>query len=108
MHLTPVVFHTLLVLADGPLHGYAISQQVEQATEGRVRMGPGTLYGSLQRMLTSGFVEQVDSVHASGSHADRRRYYALTEAGRAALEVETRRLVKAVELARSRAVLGNS
>lgn len=107
--LTPAVFHTLLALANGPLHGYAISQEVEDATEGQVRMGPGTLYGSLQRMQNAGFVHEAASAEAaSGPHAERRRYYALTPGGRRALETEARRLEKAVTLARSRAVLGNS
>lgn len=102
--LTPVVFHTLLALADGPLHGYAISQEVEAATDGSVPMGPGTLYGSLQRMQNNGLVQEV-SVPSTGGHADRRRYYSLTAAGRAALEREARRLSKAVDLARARSVL---
>lgn len=112
--LTPPVFHTLLALADGPLHGYAISQEVENATEGQVRMGPGTLYGSLQRMQDAGFVHEAVSAEAasrraaSSPHAERRRYYALTPSGRRALETEARRLEKAVNLARARAVLGSS
>ncbi|MEM7352035.1 MAG: PadR family transcriptional regulator [Acidobacteriota bacterium] len=107
--LTPAVLHTLLALASGPRHGYAISQEVEQASEGQVRMGPGTLYGSLQRMQTSGLVRQAKSIaDQGGPHAERRRYYELTSAGWAALRSEARRLEKVVDLARARAVLGNS
>lgn len=107
--LTPAVLHTLLALANGPLHGYAISQEVDSATEGQVRMGPGTLYGSLQRMQASGYVQQAASIEVSGGpHAERRRYYELTPAGRVALEAEARRLEKVVDLARSRAVLESS
>ena len=104
--LTPVVFHTLLALANGPLHGYAISQEVEVASNGGVRMGPGTLYGSLQRMQASGYVEETDAVESEASHEGRRRYYALTAAGRRALEAEAARLERAVSLARERHVLG--
>jgi DNA-binding PadR family transcriptional regulator len=104
-HLTPVVFHSLLALSKGPLHGYAISREVEQVTDGSVRMGPGTLYGSLQRMQAAGYVEQVGNVGATGAHSDRRRYYALTGAGRMALEREAHRLEKAVDLYRTRAIL---
>ena len=104
-HLTPVVFHTLLVLAGGPHHGYAISQSVEQLTDGRIRMGPGTLYGTLKRLREAGWLEPTADVKAKGSHAARRRYYQLTAVGRRVLEQEARRLSRAVELAQSHAVL---
>ncbi len=104
--LTPAVLHTLLALANGPLHGYAISQEVERATDGQVRMGPGTLYGTLQRMQAAELVQPVYSEDAGTSpHADRRRTYTMTTAGRQALETEARRLEKIVALARTRAVL---
>ncbi len=105
-HLTPVVFHTLVALADGPLHGYAITQSVETASEGTVKMGPGTLYGSLQRIQVAGFVERVEApAGVEGSHADRRRYFEITQAGLAALEREGRRLASAVKVLRSRGLL---
>ena len=106
--LTPVVFHTLLALTDGSLHGYAISQRVEEVTEGQVKMGPGTLYGTLQRIQAAGYVDEVEPTKVSGPHVERRRYYALTRAGRSALKAEAIRLAKAVDLARSHAVLDNS
>lgn len=103
--LTPVVFHTLLALAGGPLHGYGISRKVDEATGGGVQMGPGTLYGSLQRMESAGLVTEADAVDSDASHADRRRYYVLTAAGRIALEAEAMRLQHAVHLARAADVL---
>lgn len=100
--LTPVVFHALLALAGGPRHGYALAQEVEVVTRGRIRMGPGTLYGSLQRMRDDGLVEEAPNPGDEGVHADRRRYYRLTSFGRAVLRAETERLAAAVRLARAR------
>lgn len=104
--LTPAVFHILLALAEGPLHGYAISSAVEEASQGSVRMGPGTLYGSLQRMGASGYVAEAPDVESDASHEDRRRYYVLTEAGRTALEREAARLHHVATLARASGVIG--
>jgi DNA-binding PadR family transcriptional regulator len=100
--LTPVVFHSLLVLADGPRHGYALAQEVEAASDARIRMGPGTLYGSLQRMQDEGLVEEAPNPGEAGAHAERRRYYRLTPFGRAVLRAETERLAAAVRLAQAR------
>jgi DNA-binding PadR family transcriptional regulator len=97
-----VVFHSLLALADGPRHGYALAQEVEAASERRIRMGPGTLYGSLQRMQDEGLVEASPNPGDGGVHADRRRYYRLTGFGGAVLRAETERLAAAVQLARAR------
>ncbi|MEM1177287.1 MAG: PadR family transcriptional regulator [Acidobacteriota bacterium] len=103
--LTPAVFHILLALSEGPLHGYAISQHVESASEGRVRMGPGTLYGSIQRMQQSGLVGECDPPDDGGPHGERRRYYELTEAGSDALRAEAGRIEKLTDLAAFRAVM---
>jgi DNA-binding PadR family transcriptional regulator len=100
--LTPVVFHSLLALAEGPRHGYALAQEVEEASDGRIRMGPGTLYGSLQRMQDEALVEEAPNPGEGGAHAERRRYYRLTAFGRAVLRGETERLADAVRLARAR------
>jgi len=99
--LTPAVLHILLALADGDRHGYAIMQHVEKTGEGRVRMGPGTLYGSLQRMEAAGLVEESTARHASGGEDERRRYYRLTAAGRRALEEEVARLERLLETVKS-------
>lgn len=105
--LTPVVFHTLLCLANGASHGYAIAQEVERVTDGRVRMGPGTLYGTLQRLEDLGLIRESGTPpKTEGAHADRRRYYAITPAGRHAARAELDRL-EAVTVAARRA-LGNS
>ena len=103
--LTPVVFHTLLALSRGPLHGYAISQDVEEASGGRVRMGPGTLYGSLQRMQKAGFVRECEAPSSGGPHGERRRYYELTTLGVDALRAEALRLDSLVSLEPFRAIV---
>jgi DNA-binding PadR family transcriptional regulator len=100
--LTPVVFHTLIALAGGRAHGYAIAQVVERETSGRIRMGPGTLYGSLQRMRDESLIEEVANPGDEGVHSERRRYYRLTRWGSAVLRAETGRLRRAVELAAGR------
>ena len=95
--LTPAVFHILLALADGPLHGYAIMQAVEASSGPGMRMGPGTIYGSLQRM------EEADLVREFASRAsDRRRVFALQPAGRRALVAESERLARLANLVRAR------
>jgi DNA-binding MarR family transcriptional regulator len=95
--LTPAVFHILLALASGPLHGYAIMQAVEESAGPDVRMGPGTIYGSLQRMEEAGLVKEV-----STPAGDRRRLFTLQTAGRRALEGEARRLSRLAALVRAR------
>ena len=98
--LTPAVFSILLALADGEKHGYAIMQTVLAETEGAVRMGPGTLYGSLDRMLCAGFIEEMEERPDPESDDERRRYYRLTDFGVRVLRAEVRRLEQAVNLAR--------
>lgn len=100
--LSPTVFHMLVALTDGPTHGYGIAQVVEESTEGRVVLGPGTLYGSLQRMVGWGLIEETDNPGEDGLHADRRRYYRLTPLGSTALQAESERLLRAVETVRER------
>ena len=92
-------------LADGEKHGYAIMLEVEEATEGRVRMGPGTLYGSLDRMLKAGFITESSQRPASGDDDKRRRYYRLSQVGRRVLHAEAHRLARTVSLARAKKVL---
>ena len=95
--LTPAVFHILLALAEGPLHGYAIMQAVEQSAGAELRMGPGTIYGSLQRMEEAGLLREV-----STRGDDRRRLFSLLPAGRRALEGEANRLARLAALVRSK------
>jgi DNA-binding PadR family transcriptional regulator len=100
--LTPTVFHVLVALAGGPRHGYAVAQEVEELTEGRIVMGPGTLYGSLQRMQDAGLIEEADNPGDGGLHAGRRRYYRMTPLGSAALRAESDRLMRAASVAQAR------
>lgn len=99
--LTPAVFHLLLALADGPLHGYAIAKAVAEQTSAAIRLGPGTLYGTLTRMSESGLVRE----HSAD---DRRRVYELTSLGRAAAKAEARRLAELVAVARGKSLIGRS
>lgn len=100
--LSPATFHVLVAMADGPRHGYAIAQDVEELTGGRIVMGPGTLYGSLQRMVASGLIQEADNPGEDGLHASRRRYYRMTPTGSAALRAESERLLRAVHVAQER------
>lgn len=95
--LTPAVFHVLLALADEPRHGYAIMQAVEQSSGGGVPTGPGTIYGTLQRLEDAGLVREVA---ARGD--ERRRVFALQPAGQRALKAESERLVRLAALVRAR------
>lgn len=103
--LTPAVFHILLSLADGEKHGYAIMQEVEEATEGGVRMGPGTLYGSLDRMLKAEYIAESEKRPVSSVDDERRRYYRLSSFGRRVLQGEVARLNRAVSRARIKKIL---
>lgn len=89
--LTPAVFHILLALAQRDRHGYGIMKQVETDSAGQVRMGPGTLYGSLKRMLQTGLVAEAGRRIDPSMDDERRIYYAITKDGRAALNGEITR-----------------
>ncbi|HEY7394591.1 MAG TPA: PadR family transcriptional regulator [Gemmatimonadaceae bacterium] len=103
--LTPAVLHILLALADGERHGYAIAQEVETTTGAQIRMGPGTLYGSIQRMLSANLIEESPARRRSPDDDERRRYYRMTTLGRRALDLELQRLASIVEAARSKQLL---
>jgi DNA-binding PadR family transcriptional regulator len=92
--LTPAVFHILLALYGGERHGYDIMQQVKADSRGAVKMGPGTLYGSLDRMIAAGLVARSDT------RDPRRVYYKLTGIGQAALKAESERLSAVASTAR--------
>jgi DNA-binding PadR family transcriptional regulator len=104
--LTPAVLHVLMALAAGPRHGYAIAKDVDRLTEGRVRLGPGTLYGTLQRLMQTGWVEAAPA--PSRDADERRRYYRLTKSGHEALTAEAERLEALVRAARAQRVLPRS
>jgi DNA-binding PadR family transcriptional regulator len=99
--LTPALHHVLLALLQGERHGYAIMQDVERITDGAVRMGPGTLYGALKRLLESGLVEEAGE-RDDPAVDERRRYYRITGTGRSAIAAETARLRRLVDFAHDR------
>ena len=103
--LTPAVFHILLALADGELHGYGIMKEVEAHTRGQVSMGPGTLYGSIKRMLAANLIEESDERPDPQLDDGRRRYYRLTELGQRVLRAEAERLAQVVRVAQSKKLL---
>ena len=100
--LPPAFFHILVALAESECHGYAIMQDVSDRTDGKLRMGPGTLYGSLKRMLQAGLIEESDERPDPDADDERRRYYRITRLGRAAAAAETARLAALVSQARAR------
>jgi DNA-binding PadR family transcriptional regulator len=104
--LTAAVFHILLALAGGELHGYGILKDVLRQTDGAVRLGPGTIYGTLQRLMESGWVEESDGPAAAVD--ERRRHYRLTRSGRQALEAEVQRMEGLVRTARAQRVGGRT
>ena len=104
--LTPAVFHMLLALSDGHSHGYGVMQDVEQFTGGELRLGPGTLYRSIQRMLVDGLIEELAMALHDESDDDRRRHYRLTRKGLEIAQREARRLAALVDVARQRNLLG--
>ena len=99
--LQPAVFHILMVLAEGDNHGYAIIGAITARTDGRVKIGAGTLYRSVQRMLEDGLVVEIDERPAPEEDDERRRYYRITPFGRKAARAEAQRLADLVQLARS-------
>lgn len=103
--LTPAVFNILLALTDGEKHGYAIMSEVEANTGGEVKMGPGTLYGSIKRMIAAGLIEETEERPDPTMDDQRRRYYRLSGLGRRVLHAEAERMWRQVKLARLRNVL---
>jgi DNA-binding PadR family transcriptional regulator len=106
--LTPTVFHILLALADRELHGYGIMKQVAADTRDKMQMGPGTLYGSIKRMLATGLIVESDERPDPILDDERRRYYRLTEFGRKVLAAEMDRLSNALVVAAERGLLDGS
>ena len=102
--LPTAAFHILISLADEDLHGYAIMRRVEEQTCGRMRLGPGTLYSSIQALLEEGFIEEVDETGEQPGH-ERRRCYHITQAGRKLAQSEADRLADLLRLARSKKIL---
>jgi len=97
--LRPSVFHILLSLSDGDLHGYGIMQEVAEHTAGQIRLGPGTLYGAIKRLLGSGLIIEADERPDPELDDERRRYYRLTDYGRQVLKAEVQRISRMVSVA---------
>lgn len=103
--LTPAVFHILLALAGGELHGYGIMQEVAQYTEGKLRLGAGTLYRSIKQMLVEGLIVESDERPDLLVNNERRRYYRLTTFGKEVAQAEIERLTHLMGVARARQLL---
>ena len=97
--LTPAVLHILLALSTEERHGYGIMKQVEQESHGKVKMGPGTLYGSIGRMMAAGLIRESDKRIDPAMDDERRIYYELTGLGRKALGAELDRYRDVVAVA---------
>ena len=102
--LPAAAFQILLSLAVEELHGYGIMRQVEEQSGGQIRLGPGTLYSSIQAMLEEGLIEEVDRSADSEPGHERRRYYRLTTAGRKLARSEAERLADMLRVARTRKI----
>jgi DNA-binding PadR family transcriptional regulator len=98
--LPNATLHLLLALADGPRHGYGIAQAVDALSDGRVTMGPGTLYGTIKKLLGAGLIEEADWRPDPELDDERRRYYKLTGHGGAVLKAELDRLDDLVRAAK--------
>jgi DNA-binding PadR family transcriptional regulator len=103
--LTPAIFHILLALADGEKHGYGIMREIAARTGGRLRVGPGTLYGSIKRLLDDGLIDESAARPDPTNDDARRRYYRLTDDGRRVATAEAARLEELVRLAHRQRLL---
>lgn len=103
--LTPAMFHILLALADKERHGYHIMREVDERTEGNVKLGPGTLYGSIKRMMGDGLIEELEERPDPELDDERRRYYRLTDFGLRVATAEAQRLEQMVRSARAKKLL---
>lgn len=103
--LTPAAFQVLLAMTSGETHGYAVMQDALEVSDGELRLGPGTLYRTLQRLLADGLVQAAEGTRPAAPHGARRRYYAITQLGRHAAMAEALRLERLVAAARARGLL---
>ena len=101
--LPGAAFQILLALAGEDLHGYGVMRQVEAQTDGRMRLGPGTLYSSIQSLVAEELIGEIES---SAEVGERRRTYRLTAAGRRVAEAEAERLAQTLRVARARNIFG--
>jgi DNA-binding PadR family transcriptional regulator len=104
--LTPAVFHILLALTDGERHGYAIMREVAASTQNHIQMGPGTLYGTIKRMIAAELIEESDERPDPALDDERRRYYRLTGFGRRVAAAEANRMASLLQLAQAKRLVG--
>ncbi len=97
--LPPVVFHILLSLGEGERHGYALKREIALRTAGKLKLGPGVLYGSINKMLDQGLIEESDERPDAHLDDQRRRYYRITPHGRKVAQAEAERMRQLVQLA---------
>jgi DNA-binding PadR family transcriptional regulator len=98
-------FHIMLALADGERHGYGIMSDIAEITGGRTKLGPGTLYTSIKRLLEADLIEESDNRPDRKLDDERRRYYRLTQIGRKVLAAESQRVENLVRYARTKRIL---
>lgn len=103
--LRPSVFHILLALSDGDLHGYGIMQEVAEHTAGQIKLGPGTLYGAIKRLLADCLIVEVAERPDPELDDERRRYYRLTDFGQKVLKAEVQRISKMVSVAQRKRLI---
>lgn len=100
--LTPAVLHILLALAHEPLHGYGIMKQVANDSQGKVKMGPGTLYGSISRMIEAGLIRENTKELNAATEDERRIYYQISGLGQQTLAAELARYHEVVSVAKQK------
>ncbi len=105
--MTPVIFHVLLAMVDGEIHGYRIMRDVAKRTHGSVTIGPGSLYWTLGRLSEAGMIEESSQRPDTELDDTRRKYYGLTEYGRRVLASEVSTLAEIVDFARRLNVFGS-
>jgi len=106
--LTPLpqaAFQILLALAGEDLHGYGIMLRVLDQSEGKIKLGPGTLYSSIQSLAEGGLIEEIEAKKSSYSGDERRKYYRLTSQGRSLAREEAQRLAELLKTARKYNIL---
>jgi DNA-binding PadR family transcriptional regulator len=106
--LKPAAFHILLSLADTSRHGYGIMLEVQERTKGSVKLGPGTLYGAIKRLLADELIAEEEEKLDRTLDDERRRYYSLTQLGRRVITLDAERLADLVEMAQEKQLLNRS
>lgn len=106
--LKPAAFHILLSLADSSRHGYGIMLEVQERTKGSVKLGPGTLYGAIERLLADELIAEEAEKLDRTLDDERRRYYSLTQLGRRVITLDAERLADLVEMAQKKQLLNRS